>query len=714
MLPLLSHIAELVAEKTELNDDDLAMLVYAAGLEEQTAVATAELRRWSVLLTAARQATALTTRAIAARSLTLRGIPDGAARLAVDVATSAAPPPLSAIPTTVSLGVLPLGAPGRAEITVHGGPGTAIPGSSDLSVEPGTFGPGETILRVQAAPAHTERLLWETITLETGSDRLVIDVTGRWIPESDDNSGALASDKALPAGREKLVGGPSSLTFDVSPTGPEGHRTITAALTAAPPGSTIRVHPGHYQEALVLDRPITLTGEGPSEDIIIEVANEPCITARAALATVRGLTLKRLSGAQGGPCIDVPQGRLTLERCEVTSDSQHGIGIQGAQTSAEITDCRIHNVCGSGVNVFHGSQVTIQNCLIDANRTPAGTGISIAFAGVSVRDSRIFNCQESGIYLADHGRGLVENCHISSNGGPGVSIENGSDASMRSCRIDHGHHRGVEVRNHGGVTVEDCDIYANAFSGILIVCSEPTFRNCRIRDNGANGVSVRREGRGVVEDCQIYANSYIGVAISETGSNPTIRNCHIRDGKGGGVAVSAHGRGTIDDCDIYANTCAGIDIKTGGNPVVQNCRIHDGKENGVRVHNEGRGTFEECDIDGNALHGISISSGGEITVQNCHIRHGKLSGVIACDRGRGTLENCQIYANGGAGVYFKGPQTRATLHRNRINLNDLEAIWICDGGGVDARDNDLTGNKRGPWDIDMASKPHVHAYRNLE
>jgi len=54
------------------------------------------------------------------------------------------------------------------------------------------------------------------------------------------------------------------------------------------------------------------------------------------------------------------------------------------------------------------------------------------------------------------------------------------------------------------------------------------------------------------------------------------------------------------------------------------------------------------------------------------------------------------------------------LRRNRINRNNNQAIWIHRGGKGVLEDNDLTGNKRGVWDIAADSRGDVTCARNRE
>jgi F-box protein 11 len=49
-----------------------------------------------------------------------------------------------------------------------------------------------------------------------------------------------------------------------------GHfTTVSAAIKAAKPGDRILVRPGRYEESLVVDKPLEITGDGPLANIEI-------------------------------------------------------------------------------------------------------------------------------------------------------------------------------------------------------------------------------------------------------------------------------------------------------------------------------------------------------------------------------------------------------------------------------------------------------------
>ena len=58
-------------------------------------------------------------------------------------------------------------------------------------------------------------------------------------------------------------------TLRVAADGSADHQTISAAIEAAAPGDTILIAPGEYVENLVIDKPVTLRGDGLRDEVVI-------------------------------------------------------------------------------------------------------------------------------------------------------------------------------------------------------------------------------------------------------------------------------------------------------------------------------------------------------------------------------------------------------------------------------------------------------------
>ena len=381
---------------------------------------------------------------------------------------------------------------------------------------------------------------------------------------------ALPDLKAVAPGssRSQSAGDPAPSELVVAPWGRADHRTISDALSAAGVRARIVVRPGVYRESLTISQPVELVADGPAADVVIEANGGSCVLMQADHAVVRGFTLRGQDGAASQFYgVDVAQGELVLDGCDISSTSDSCVAVHGAGTSASIKGCRIHDSAGMGVLV------------------------------------------------EEQGAGLIEDCEIWGNARTGVGIGTGGNPTVRRCKIHDGQQGGVFVFEQGAGVIEDCEIWGNAFSSVEIKTGgNPTVRRCKIHDEQGCGVYVLEQGAGVIEDCEIWGNKFGGVTIN-TGGSPTIRRCKIRDGQQDGVIVSEQGAGVIEDCEIWGNAFSGVEITTGGNPTIRRCKIRDNHDDGVWAHEQGAGMIEACTFSGNWRKSVRINRGCKTTVR---------------------------------------------------------------------------------------------------
>jgi predicted Zn finger-like uncharacterized protein len=289
-------------------------------------------------------------------------------------------------------------------------------------------------------------------------------------------------------------------TINVSADGRGECRTIGEAIKKATAGARIVVHPGSYPESLVIDKPLQIVGKGERNEIIIEPLESFCLKMQTDKAWVQGLTLRSKAGGSWY-AVDIAQGVLVLQDCEVSSAALACVGIHGAGTAPFIYHCTIQGGKEGGVAFYQGAKGTLEDC-------------------------EVFDHQLSGVDISD-----------------------GAGPVVRNCRI-HGCQCGANIYDSAQGDFEECDFFANALSGMQIKkAGAPTVRRCKMRGNKQAGLLVTEAGAGVLEDCTITENGLLGVEIRE-GGDPILRRCRIR--RNGGVAVKIHnnGKGKVEDCRL--------------------------------------------------------------------------------------------------------------------------------------------------------------------
>lgn len=210
-------------------------------------------------------------------------------------------------------------------------------------------------------------------------------------------------------------------TLCVAPGGAGGcYASIQAAITAASAGDTITVAAGTYAENVVIDRPITLQGSGPSS--IIQPAGGPAIALRSPATlpppltnvTIDGFTLKGSDGILIDKNWWGGAEALSVQNLAILNVTASGNGVNGLT---------IRN--GAIVN-----GLTINNSFFDNN---AQNGIAISNTTTQVNNVILSNTSISsnnqlGIYLLGPVMNGVtfSSVTVSNNGFEGMVIDNGA------------------------------------------------------------------------------------------------------------------------------------------------------------------------------------------------------------------------------------------------------------------------------------------------
>ena len=304
-------------------------------------------------------------------------------------------------------------------------------------------------------------------------------------------------------------------TFRVAADGSGHFKTIKEALAKAKAGDTILVLPGLYKESILLNKEVDLVGTGTG--VTVESRQDDCLTMAAKTARVRMLSLR----ARGGRArkrlygVRVPTGRLTLENCDITSDSLACVFVSGTTANPILRRCRI----------LKGA--------------------------------------DSGVVFSDGARGTVEDCDIRENGKSGVVVIRDANPDVRRCGIRHNRQSGVYIADNGLGLFEDCDIQGNRFAGVSIrEGGAPMVRKTRIRQGQMSGVYVRNKGRGVIEFCDIVGNDGAGVEV-KSGGSVVVRRCKITNNAYEAIWLHAKGSATVTNSDLRENGRGPFDVAKG-------------------------------------------------------------------------------------------------------------------------------------------------------
>lgn len=365
-----------------------------------------------------------------------------------------------------------------------------------------------------------------------------------WKPSRPSRRPAQEAPSAASTGpSEWVVGGP-------------GFALIGDAVRKAAAGDVIRILPGHYTECVVIDRPLTLEGDGHPDDIRIEGHRGSALLVVGASVEVRTLSLS-VTQTAAAPAVEVRKGALRLDGCRISSASLAGVHIRGSGTSAVLQGCEVSPAAEAGILIDDSASAVIEDCEV---RDSLFAGIEVAEgAEAIVRRCVLADCASLGLYVHGDARGTFEDCDIAGSGQAGVTLSDRADPVMTRCRIRDGRGRGLVVGASSLGVFEACEIVNHPAEGVLLFDgANPELRRCRIADGGKDGVVVRGDSYGLFEDTEIFNNHDAGVAIF-AGTDPILRRCRISHNF---VAVKAQARakGTVEHCDLRGNHRSVFDI----------------------------------------------------------------------------------------------------------------------------------------------------------
>jgi serine protease len=283
--------------------------------------------------------------------------------------------------------------------------------------------------------------------------------------------------------------------------------TIQAGIDSGSAGDTVLVHPGVYNENLLIDDKsgLRLAGSG-------------------------GAALTEIVGSAEYPVIDI----AWTDSCEI-------VGITARSGKY-------------GIWIRSGSFVSIRRCIVRENYLE---GIVVYRGGASagVSDTRVCDNGFNGIRLEQAASLFVTRCQVTGNGSTGLGLYDGLEALVESTDVSQngpGFYGGIGVAYMNPV-IRWCTITDNTSDGV----------NC------ASGIGGHH-CRPVVSFCTIAHNSGCWAAIHMTsGSSLDMSHSIVAENVGHGVVIANPTPEDRIECnDVWGNSGAeygGIPDQTGLN-----------------------------------------------------------------------------------------------------------------------------------------------------
>lgn len=473
--------------------------------------------------------------------------------------------------------------------------------------------------------------------------------------------------------------------------------TISGALAAATPGTTIAVAPGSYGEALVPTKPVKLIGRCAER---VQLTGSPALSVLAVQGvevegfTVRDSTLAARVERAGG---------LTLRHAVLEANRRSAIQALDPGTQVTLED------------------VVIRGTLADPATQTFGQGIAASYsAHLTLTDVELTQNHEAGLFLDRTGTGATLTRTVVSG-----TLPRASTGKL-----------GWGIAVQGGSTLEADTLVVqdNRATGLLVAqsASRATLTDAVMRRTSL-GLDNAGASRGVaVTVLQGGALTWTGgaaeeapqglVLVENASSAATLSHVTARavEGQGSstfGLSAQGSARLTLDHVAVLRVVGSGLLALSLAEVSLDHVGVFDTTGVGLLVQDSARVSGTAVEVRRHADVAVLAARQGSLTLTRCVLADALSApsadagvaryGAAATEAGTVTLDQCLIDHNVGAGLYAATPGASAIVTSTVVRDTMLDAhgefgqgVVAENGGWVDLQDVAVVGNHTAGLQVD--------------
>ncbi|MGW5236327.1 right-handed parallel beta-helix repeat-containing protein [Streptomyces nodosus] len=488
----------------------------------------------------------------------------------------------------------------------------------------------------------------------------------------------------------------------VAPKGRGAHRTLTAALAAAPAGAVVRIAPGSYEESLRLTRRVTLEPEAGSGSVELRSPGGPALTVTAPDCVLTGLVLRGADPAEVLVRVADAAG-LTLADCELSGGRVEVTGsASGASAvantalgldddlSAELSD----PVDGGGVLLLRRTRLgSVRNTALhltgDARARAEDTviheveGIGAVLSGSAVllaEGLRIEETSGSALRARGNGRLLAADCVLTGVGRNGVLVQDAAEALLDACRIERPAGSGVQVSHQAGAELTDCRINGAGGNGVTAdEAARLTARGCRVTEPGGHAVLATGAATVTLADSEFDRTGATALHLGGQ-SHARVTGCRVRGTGDHGLAAAERALAEVADSSLDGFLVCGVHVEGEARAVLDAVRVTGG-ETGVRLRStaEEPSELRDCWVAGQRRSGVEVGVESSAALAGTRVAEVGGAGVAVDTGGRLRMAGGTVTGAMGSGLVL---ERGAAAEVRAVRIEDCQKNGILAGEAV--------------------------------
>ncbi|MFE4451348.1 AAA family ATPase [Streptomyces sp. NPDC056796] len=476
--------------------------------------------------------------------------------------------------------------------------------------------------------------------------------------------------------------------------------TVAAALSAARPGSVVRVRPGRYDETLVVTKTVTIVADDPADPPEITPRDGSAVQVVADAVKLSGLVLR--GADDDAPVVDVPRGQAELEGCTV-----HGNGwtalLARDTGSLAMRECRVTNARGAGLVDLSPHPSVVEACVFEhlgSSGLVLGENAATSVRGCEVRDTR-----GNGLLANGRAGGTVTGLTVTRSLKPGIALEEQAatrlvGARTVECVI------GFHLSSTGSPVLDDCEAQRSVTHGVLLsAAANPAFKGLVVRESGGHGIVATDRSRGTFTDTRVSASTAAGLLVRDAAA-PVLVRATVDTGRAEGGVFRGDAAPRLDRVVFESPAGHGL-VVVGAEPVLRGVGVRGAVGHGMLFRDGARGTVEDGTVDRSGGSGLVVE-GSRPAFQGITVRASAKAGVVVRGDGTAALTEVTVEGSGADGVLVEGP-AELTAVRCRVAGSTRNGILV--GAGAAAHLTDIRVEGSGGDGLRVASERPVRAVR---
>jgi parallel beta-helix repeat protein len=461
-------------------------------------------------------------------------------------------------------------------------------------------------------------------------------------------------------------------TITVDDDGGEDYKTIQEAIDNATAGDTIDVKAGTYFENIVIDKRLTILGNGSVDTIIDGTGTGPCVNITADQCKLSGFNITK--GTTG---IFVGGENVTISFCAVSGNADHGVQ---AESNANVTvdNSTIDNNGRNGIYLKYSNYSSVVNCSSISN---SGNGIFIRDSNHNaISYSTASNNTQNGAFIDpskyqvllevkfvdNDGHGLkgfeigymaTENLEASRNGGSGVSLRKSTDISSWGLVMNY--------NTESGLDAFDCE-------NLRIV-------NSMASDNGYDGYTMDSVDKAILEQCEASMNMAGGFYLAYC-SGITLTEVKGNDNSWQGIYAFDVIDLALTDSEFKRNWDEGGYFGKLDGFNIYSSIFESNSNNGLTINGSKDGEIKNSSMKSNSGHGLEMMHDRDTLIDSIRSSYNAKDGARLLDQAMGDLMNTYFGDNDGNGLSITDSD-ECKVEKTEISGNDgvgLDAFQTTD------------------------------------